>query len=255
MNRPPKALCLLGIGMIALAAGCGRAGWPPPEDLRLDGPGGQVIAGTLHRTPQAGVPGLLLIHGYGGNRSVWDGFAERVCREGYLVLTVDLPGHGESPVLPDRVSYRDYSTDDWLSMLPALAEGLAALVEAGAKPDDLGVIGETLGAHLALHLAAREPMIEASILLSPALERHGIALDTVMAGFAERPVLLLAGQRDSASATAATTLKEIAPGYSEIRFYDTSLQGTDFFASHPNSMDQILEWLSGIIGPRQAAPG
>ncbi|MBM4076319.1 MAG: alpha/beta fold hydrolase, partial [Planctomycetes bacterium] len=39
---------------------------------------------------------VVMLHGQGGNRQVWKGFAETLQKAGYAVVTVDLRGHGES---------------------------------------------------------------------------------------------------------------------------------------------------------------
>ena len=63
-------------------------------------------------------PGVLLIHGFGGNKEVWTGVAAELSRD-HTVLSVDLPGSGGSPS-PTVVDGRaDFG---------ALAKELAALV-------------------------------------------------------------------------------------------------------------------------------
>ncbi|EGW55936.1 pimeloyl-ACP methyl ester esterase BioH [Candidatus Endoriftia persephone] len=50
----------------------------------------------LHVEQLGSGPDLLLLHGWGMNRAVWSGFAERLAVS-YRVSLVDLPGHGQSP--------------------------------------------------------------------------------------------------------------------------------------------------------------
>jgi len=237
----------------ALLAGCGKARWPEAQAITLEGRTGLPLAATLHRPLNPTPPGLLLLHGYGASQQIWDGFAERACHEGYMVMTLDLPGHGNSAWPPDRHSLDTLSAEDWLAMRHDIALARDRLVSEGADAANLGVVGALLGANLALQYAHLDTSIEAVVLLSPRLEDRGVSTEAVMAAFAERPVLFLAGQRDTQGAIAANALKALAPGHSEIRFYESSVQGADLFAAHPNSMDQILEWLSAIIGPRQQA--
>ena len=88
----------------------------------------------------AGSP-LLLVHGSGSHRGIWDPILERVARE-REVVAVDLPGHGESPPLPPGDRYTPQR----------LAESLGPLL------DELGwerphVAGHSLGGAVAYELA------------------------------------------------------------------------------------------------------
>lgn len=88
-------------------------------------------------------PPLLLIHGLGGERHVWEPVWPALVA-GHDVVTVDLPGFGASPPLPE----------DPPPAPPALAAAVAGLL------DDLGferpaVAGNSLGGWVALELARR----------------------------------------------------------------------------------------------------
>lgn len=96
----------------------------------------------LHYERHGSGPPLVLVHGLGSASSVWRPVLDRL-RERYDVLTVDLPGHGGSPPLPD-------GTD---ASPAALAEVVLRLT------DDLGidrphVAGNSLGGWVVLELAA-----------------------------------------------------------------------------------------------------
>lgn len=97
-------------------------------------------------------PPLLLVHGWGGDARAWSGldFARR------RVITVDLRGHGRSPVL--RHGYRpvDYAQD------------LAALVERL----DIGpivAVGHSMGGQIVVQLALERPdLVAAVVAVDPA---------------------------------------------------------------------------------------
>jgi pimeloyl-ACP methyl ester carboxylesterase len=103
----------------------------------------------------AGEP-RVLIHGFATTRAVWTLVAPALSR-GHRVVTLDVPGFGESePAGPgfelDRVAER-------------IAEGLAA--RGVATPFDL--LGHSLGAAVALTLAARRPdAVRRLVLAAPA---------------------------------------------------------------------------------------
>lgn len=84
-------------------------------------------------------PDMVLVHGAGGDHSIWDGVLAGVERG----LAFDLPGHGrsEGPALETIAAMAD-----WL----ALALDAAGLV-------DTAVAGHSMGALVALELAVRHP--------------------------------------------------------------------------------------------------
>ena len=83
-------------------------------------------------------PGILLIHGFGGNKEVWSGVAVELAWD-HTVLSVDLPGSGGSPG-PTVV---DGSAD-----FGALAKDLAALVRKEGLVPCL-VVGHSMGGPIA----------------------------------------------------------------------------------------------------------
>jgi pimeloyl-ACP methyl ester carboxylesterase len=113
-------------------------------------------------------PPLVLVHGLGSARSVWRPVLPAL-EASYDVITVDLPGHGDSPPLPQGA---DASPG-------ALAAAVATLL------DQLGVerphvAGNSLGGWVALELAAMRRVATATALapagfwLVPRKQRLGL---------------------------------------------------------------------------------
>lgn len=115
-----------------------------------------------------GEPGLLLIHGWGGNRLMMAPLAERLAAR-HRVLNVDLREHG----LSDDVS-PPYSSADVVADLVAVAAA------AGVRWPV--VVGHSLGAKFALAYAASHPTGVTALVL----------LDTSIVESAERKALRLA---------------------------------------------------------------
>jgi alpha-beta hydrolase superfamily lysophospholipase len=44
----------------------------------------------------APIPAVLLLHGYGEDRTVWRNFTQQLLGHGWAVMALDLRGHGES---------------------------------------------------------------------------------------------------------------------------------------------------------------
>lgn len=66
-----------------------------PHDNTVTLTDGTTLAYTLHVTPTAGAPRLVLVHSLALNRSVWDATAQQLSSEAEI-LTYDCRGHGQS---------------------------------------------------------------------------------------------------------------------------------------------------------------
>lgn len=84
-------------------------------------------------------PSLVLLHGVGLDRSVWEPLTALVS-DRYDVLAPDLPGHGTQPPVGPGLSLAD------------LADAVAARLDGPAH-----VVGFSLGALVAQHLAIHRP--------------------------------------------------------------------------------------------------
>lgn len=122
------------------------------EHLRLPVGPGSVHVERLGR----GSTVVLLVHGFGTNASLWRPVSRQLADAGCLTLAVDLLGHGESD-RPVEASY------DLASQADALERVLAAL-----RIDQATVVGQDVGALVALALAARHPtLVPRLVLVNP----------------------------------------------------------------------------------------
>jgi pimeloyl-ACP methyl ester carboxylesterase len=91
-------------------------------------------------------PGVLLVHGYGGNREVWKDVAASLAKD-HTVVRVDLPGSSgsEGPALVDGAA--DFET---------VARDLAALVRREKLAPCL-IVGHSMGGPLAALTVLQDP--------------------------------------------------------------------------------------------------
>ncbi len=103
-------------------------------------------AGALHveRLGRAG-PAVVLVHGFGQCAFSWRAVAPVLATAGYTVICVDLLGFGES----DRPASAAYGL---LAQAEYLERALTAL-----RLGEVSVVGQDMGALVALGLAARHP--------------------------------------------------------------------------------------------------
>ncbi len=67
-----------------------------PATLFLPGEGSETQGFRDPPSPVEGPPGLVLAHGFAGDRRTMSSAARRLARAGLAVLTLDLSGHGEN---------------------------------------------------------------------------------------------------------------------------------------------------------------
>ena len=125
----------------------------------------------------------------------------------------------------------------------------ALLVERGAAPHSIAVMGASLGANLVLRYAIEHPGVAAVVLVSPGEEYHGVAIDTSDGDSWKWPMLLMISSGDAYAAATGREMNRTAPGYVELREYDGSAHGTDLLDRSEQANEQVLLWLSQIIGP------
>ncbi|MER5716353.1 MULTISPECIES: alpha/beta fold hydrolase [unclassified Streptomyces] len=150
---------------------------------------------------------LLLLHGIGHHRQAWDPVLDILATE-RDVISVDLPGFGASPGLPEGLSY-DLSTTT--SVFGAFCEALEL-----ERPH---VAGNSLGGLLALELG-REKRVRSVTALSPAgfwseaERRYAFGILLTMRHLSQRMPLPMVQRlsRSAAGRTALTSTIYARPG-------------------------------------------
>lgn len=133
-------------------------------------------------------PGILLIHGFGGNKEVWRDATAELSRD-HTVLSVDLPGSGGSPG-PKLVDGLVEGRADF----GALAKDLAALVRKEGLAPCL-VVGHSMGGPIAARTVLEDPGAFRGLILVDSF------LGALPAAFLE-PTAVALGSGDAASTLA-----------------------------------------------------
>jgi pimeloyl-ACP methyl ester carboxylesterase len=119
----------------------------------------------------APIPAVLLLHGYGEDRTVWRNFTQQLLGRGWAVMALDLRGHGESKTKNQRplqattewrTSSHEFPVDldpalDWLKARPRI------------DTQKIVVIGVDVGANLALIASGRFPEVRTVVAIRPNL--------------------------------------------------------------------------------------
>lgn len=128
--------------------------------------GTTVNAALGGRSIDGDEPLIVLVHGAGMDRTVWQMQTRYLAHHGFRVAAIDLPGHGATPGDP-CASIPDYAA--WLSS-----------VIAGLGQGPVHLAGHSLGAFISLEAAAMSPdLIQTLTLLgvAAAMPVHPVLLD------------------------------------------------------------------------------
>ena len=98
---------------------------------------------------------IILLHAIATSGAMW-GPQIRAWAARFRIIIVDLPGHGQSPALPESAGFGDYAD----------AVG-ATLVDVGVA--SAGVVGLSFGAMVAMRLAHDRPQLVRSLVLANGL--------------------------------------------------------------------------------------
>ena len=102
-------------------------------------------------------PSLVLVHGLGSAGSIWKSLIPDLIKD-FTVYAVDLPGHGEAPLLTE------------VGLDPnGLAQNIVEMMERDHGVKELHVAGNSLGGWIALEMAAVAPdRVKSVTALAPA---------------------------------------------------------------------------------------
>ena len=209
---------------------------------------GYMITVEIYPPDAPNPPCVILVHRYGGDRSVWRQVAVLLQQRGIMAAALDLRGHGESVRKGgERVNYRQLPEDSWLGALQDIGVARDLLLNQGADPKNIIIAGEGLGANLALHYALEDTAMQGVIMISAGLESNGVAAGDFIQKLDDCPTLLMASEGDAYAATSASALNQAAPVFSELRTWSGSAHGVDIFVAHPEAIEFMLEWLTPIF--------
>lgn len=219
---------------------------------------GVLLVGSYYK-PRIGTsnstPSVILLHMLGMDRSTWDKFAQELSQNGYAVLSVDLRGHGESIKQANHtISYQSFMPKNFKNMTLDVKAAKKYLIEGRkANPNQISIIGASIGANLALNYAASDHSIKSVILLSPGLNYRGIStLDAIMKY--KNPIYIATAEDDSESAKDSKILCEKITCAENLKIFEkTNVHGTNMLSDKmvgSKLQSLILSWLDSTFEPR-----
>lgn len=141
-------------------------------DITVDGK--TAHAATGGKALNSEEPAVVLIHGAGLDRTIWQLQTRNIANRGRRVFAVDLPGHGRSE-------------GPALSEIGDVADWLARFMSA-AGVETATVIGHSMGALVALEVAARYPKRVDKLCLMGVAEKMPVHPDLLAAAEKNQPL-------------------------------------------------------------------
>ena len=136
------------------------------KDMRWETPSGQMISALMYKpdsvTPENKAPVIIVSHGWWNNREMQAGNYVELARRGYVVVTIDMYGHGNSsPLINDQLTLGATGMYDVVKLVAALPY---------VQADKIGISGHSNGARasnfaVALDNEAETPLIAALLLV------------------------------------------------------------------------------------------
>jgi pimeloyl-ACP methyl ester carboxylesterase len=186
----------------------------------------------------APIPAVLLLHGYGEDRTVWRSFTQQLLTRGWAVMALDLRGHGQSKT---RNKLPLQATPEWRNDPHAFPVDLdPALDWLKARPridtQKIGVIGVDVGANLALIASGRFPEVRTVVAIKPNL-MESLAMAGSAQDFQPRSALIVVS--DQAEGNRIRALSQ-PPS----RVLVSSVAGGTALASADKQItDAVFQWL------------
>jgi pimeloyl-ACP methyl ester carboxylesterase len=148
----------------------------------------------MPRSVPAPIPAVLLIHGYGENRKVWEDFRKQLVDRGWAVLSLDLRGHGDSLVKNQRPLQ---ASAEWRSNPREFPQDIDPALDwlkkqARLNSSKIVIVGYDIGANLALISSGKYREVRTVVAVNPnlkeSLQMAGSAQD-----FRPRSALVITG--------------------------------------------------------------
>lgn len=230
------------------------------ERITFNTTDGIIIVGNFFAGLSSDTPTVLLLHMMPAIKESWGEFAEKLVaasqeaslaptgREaGFQALAIDLRGHGESISTSDgrQLNFNRFGDKEHQDSILDAEAAREWLMKKGVPAEKIFIGGASIGANLALQYLTEHPEVQAAFLLSPGLDYHGIKTNLLMEKLTEKQQVFLAAAKDDAySAQTVSSLNEIGKSLKVLKLYDSGGHGTNMFATHPELMEEIINWLN-----------
>ena len=254
-----------------LEEGVGRS--YPIESVSFQSVDQVTVSALFGKIPEGEVqdrPVVILVHDLGvGTKDEWGFFFEALLDQGYLPLSIDLRGHGQTP-LPDdgRAQANLLLADVENSHLDVQAALIWLSSQQGVDIQRVAVVGNGVGGNVAFVSAGAFPQqVKTAVALSAGLwdlDFNPLVVGAGVESFSPQSVLFMAGEQDfvidqtGAVITAPNGQPLSYVGFAQLLagvtedpkqlqvFPGTNDHGLDLL-NNANAVDVLLDWLETYL--------
>jgi dienelactone hydrolase len=206
------------------------------------------LAGDWYSPGSSGakLPTVLLVHGFGQDRSQWDAFVrERLLPAGFAALTLDLRGHGASKEKAGTSLNAEASWSSDPKQFPLDINTAIQWLKARNEVDvnRIAMIGCELGADLAFLASGRYEEVRSAIVISGDAGNAGVLAKSVP-DFQPHSILFIAAQGDSQAASSAREFEKRTGFPVRVQIYENSeARGFKILQDIPEAAGLVIDWL------------
>jgi len=204
-------------------------------------------------------PVVVIAHGFAGSQQLMLPFALTLARNGYVVLTFDLPGHGRNlvPMVGGMVDF-EASTR---ALLEALGEVALAARHWPGSDGRVVLLGHSMASDIVIRRAMTDEAVLATVALSaysPVVTATSPRNLLIVDGALEPAMLHAEGLRiaglalGGAAAVAGKTYGDFAAGTARRFALADGVEHISVLYSH-DALLEALDWFSRSLGPPSAA--
>jgi pimeloyl-ACP methyl ester carboxylesterase len=169
----------------------------------------------------------------------WQPLAVRLAESGITALAIDFRGHGGST--GSRGPGGD-APDHALLVNDAQAALDFLAGRADVEGLRMGVGGASIGASVAIMLAAEDPRVRSVVLLSPASDYRGLRAVPPMRLYGDRPALMLAAPGDGYAVRSMRELAAAGNGLRQQHLVEVDGHGTVMLSRSTELVGLIVDW-------------
>jgi pimeloyl-ACP methyl ester carboxylesterase len=217
-------------------------------EIQLRSSDGVQITALQNQT-KSSTKGVLLVHMENGSANDWEFFANRLKRSGFNTLAIDLRGHGGS-----RLPTGTLQKSDWPKMKADVKAGVDWLAKKGVE--NIVVVGASIGANLALQVAAEDSRVNQIILLSPGHNIKGVRVEGLLATYGARPLFIAVSADDAYASKTGLLLDSQAQGPHTLKILSNAGKGSVMLDRDSSLASAIQNWINnpGTGADALAAP-
>jgi pimeloyl-ACP methyl ester carboxylesterase len=209
------------------------------------------IVGNWATSPTT-VGGAVLLHMFPSTKESWAPFQQVLAQRGIASLAIDLRGHGESNKAANGrpIDYQKFTEAEHVSSVNDVRAAYEWIRTRGLEPEQIAVIGASIGANLAVRFAVEEPRVPAIMLLSPGLNYHGVNTIEIADEIAQHQGVWIAassGDDDESVKASNELMKYFEVDNKVFKKLKNAGHGTKMFEGDDALMGEAANWIRDRI--------